>query len=127
MDRIRVNRLQMAVAAFFAIIAALMLITPHTFRFFIDLPIERHPFVWGLLFLLGSLGLFAIITMYVSQRLAALIDLAASGLLVVLAAGFVRSAMWINSLTYAMLALGLALAALINARSLSSTPTCVAI
>ncbi len=116
MDRIRVNSLQLAVAAFFAMIAALMLITPHTFRFLSSIPVERRLFLWGMLFLSAALGLCAIVIARLPRWMASLFNLAASGLLITLAVEFLHSSLWINSLDYAMLALGMAVAAYINAR-----------
>ncbi len=115
MDRIRVNSLQMAVAAFFAMMAALMLITPHVFRVLDEVPAEQHLFLWGMLFLVTALGLCLAVIAPLPFRLASLLNLAAAALLIVLAVGFLPSELWINSLSYAMLALGLAAAAFINA------------
>ncbi len=116
MDRIRVNSLQLSVAAFFAVISALMLISPHAFRFLSDVPIEQHLFLWGLLFMSAALGLCAVVIARLPRWMTPVLNLAAAGLLIALAIGFLRSTLWINSLSYAMLALGLAVAAYINAR-----------
>lgn len=110
--------LRLAAGAFCAAMGVLMLVAPHQFSWPAFEWLQNQLTGWGIGFLVAGVGLFAVVTLAPGFRLVVLAHLWAGGLLLVLAAGFVRAGAWSETPPYLVLGLGTAVAPLL-ARSAS--------
>jgi signal transduction histidine kinase len=113
---VRAGSFQWAAGAFCAVVGALMLMAPHQFAADAYVPLQPELGGWGAIFLLGGIALFGSQVFRPPAGLLVAIRLLACALLLTLAAGFAAAGGWAGTLTYALLAAGLGLLALMAVR-----------
>ena len=86
--------LRLAVGMFCAAMGVLMLVAPHQFNWPAFAWLQGQLTWWGLGFLAAGVGLLVIPTLLPWFGLKMLVHLCAGGLLLALAAGFVRTGVW---------------------------------
>ena len=105
-----ITSLQLATGVFCCAMGVLMLVAPHQFNWPVFAWLQGQLTWWGLGFLAAGVGLLIILTLVPGFGLKVVVHLWAGGLLLALAAGFVRTGVWSGMAPYLVLGLGTAFA-----------------
>jgi hypothetical protein len=109
-----VTSLQYAVGTFCSAMGVLMLVAPHQFNAPAFAWLQGQLIWWGVGFLAAGVGLLIVVSMLPRFVLVVPVHLWAGGLLLGLAAGFVRTGVWSGTAPYLVLGLGTAAAPLLG-------------
>lgn len=117
MTTIRTNSLHWTLGALLALFGVLMLVTPHHFASPVYTLIQPHLTVWGFAFVLAGVALLVTVTLAARRRWVVAARIAAAGMLLLLAVGFVVVSAWTATVFYGTLGVGCLGAAVLPATS----------
>ncbi|GAC1549850.1 MAG: hypothetical protein NVS2B7_25870 [Herpetosiphon sp.] len=119
----KIQSLQWMVGLYCAVIGTLILIVPHQFNAPVYALVQPLLMWWGSLFLLAGLSLIGVATLAPRRGIVIAVHLLAAVLLLLVAAGFARTASWTGTENFLLLALSILLAPLLPQASQGRSET----